>query len=79
MQRPGDSKELPSQGRGPYHSLQEAVDRIELHCRSLTAQGVPAETTDSLRGLAAYFTGHFASLERLRSRLAQLAELWERP
>lgn len=76
---PIDPTELPSQGRGPYHRLQEAVDRIEIHCRVLATQGVPTEITDALRALAARFTRHFKSLERLRSQTAQLTERWERP
>jgi len=31
---PIDPTELPSQGRGPYHRLQEAVDRIEVQVHS---------------------------------------------
>jgi hypothetical protein len=64
---------------GPYHRLQEAVDRIENHCQTLAAQGIPAELTDELRQLAQFFTGHFVALERLRSRTVQLTERWERP
>lgn len=73
---PVDPTELPGQGRGPYHRLQEAIDRIEVHCRILAAQGVPAENTDALRLLAARFTRHFKSLERLRSQTARLTERW---
>lgn len=76
---PIDPTELPSQGRGPYHRLQEAIDRIEVHCRVLASQGVPAANTDALRALAAHLTRHFRSLECLRSRTVQLTELWERP
>lgn len=76
---PVDPKNLPSKGRGPYHRLQEAIDRIEIHCKVLTDQGVPAENTDALRRLAEQFTNHFVALDRLRSRTAQLTELWERP
>lgn len=77
MASSGDS---PSPHRiGPYHSLQEAIDRIEVHCRILTEQGVPGETTEALRRLADQFTKHFMALERLRSRTAQLIELWEQP
>ena len=64
---------------GPYHRLQEAIDRIEIHCKVLADQGVPAEYTDALRRLADQFTKHFVALDRLRSRTAQLTELWERP
>jgi hypothetical protein len=64
---------------GPYHRLQEAIDRIEVHCQVLAAQGVPAENTDALRLLADHLTRHFVTLEQLRSRTAQLTELWERP
>jgi hypothetical protein len=76
---PIDPKQLPSRGQGPYHRLQEAIDRIEVHCRVLTAQGVPSENTDALRRLADQFTNHFMALDRLRSRTAQLTELWEQP
>ena len=76
---PIDPQEQPSQGRGPYHRLQEAIDRIETHCLTLSAQGGPAESIAALRELAAYFTVHFRKLERLRSNTVQLTELWERP
>lgn len=64
---------------GPYHRLQEAVDRIDVHCQALAAQGIPAENIEALKLLADRFTRHFVALERLRSRTVQLTELWERP
>ena len=76
---PIDPQDLPSQGRGPYHRLQEAVDRIEIHCQALSVHGGPAESIATLRELAAYFTAHFRKLERLRSRTAQLTERWWQP
>lgn len=76
---PLNPKLFPRQGRGPYHRLQEAIDRIEVHCQVLAGQGVPAETTDALRAATDRLTQHFVKLERLRSRTAQLTELWERP
>lgn len=73
---PIDPTGLPGQGRG---RLQEAIDRIEVHCLVLADYGVSSDTTDALRALAAYFTNHLVALEQLRSRTAQLTELWERP
>lgn len=72
-------KDLPRRSGPPYHRLQEAIDRIEVHCQVLANQGVPAEKTEALRRLANLFTNHFVTLERLRSQTAQLTELWERP
>ena len=74
-----DLKKLPSQRRGPYHRLQETVNRFELHSRLLAEHGTPAEETEELRQLGERFTHHFIQFDRLRSRLAQLVEKWEQP
>lgn len=61
---------IPPNAPDRFHSLQEAVDRIEVHCRILTAQGVPEANTAILKALAAYYTTHLTQLERLRSQLS---------